>query len=172
MLDRGIGILGIALALIFGVWSLAPEGWPKMPVWAIQSGLAVGLLLIGLAAGLIIADKRNPQGQLFADTAELQLHIYGDERTPNRLSFSNIWRWYFMQTAFVSMNEKGVEVGRKTVQTLFITFDTPVKIGTLEVSSPDARLPINEVKDFNPRSAVIVFSENVPPCTLIIKVHQ
>jgi len=47
MLDRAIGLLGLALAVIFGVWSLAPEDWPKMPTWAVLLGVGVGLLLIG-----------------------------------------------------------------------------------------------------------------------------
>jgi hypothetical protein len=59
MLDRGIGLLGIALAIIFGVWSLAPEGWPKMPSSASLIGVGLGILLIGLAAGLITGDARQ-----------------------------------------------------------------------------------------------------------------
>ena len=49
MIDRAIGLVGIALAIIFGVWSLAPDGWPKMEPWEIQAGLLVGVALIGLA---------------------------------------------------------------------------------------------------------------------------
>lgn len=59
MLDRAIGILGVALALIFGLWSLAPDGWPKMPVWLTLTGIGAGILLIGFAGGLLIADQRN-----------------------------------------------------------------------------------------------------------------
>jgi hypothetical protein len=59
MLDRAIGILGIALALIFGLWGLAPEGWPKMPLWLTVLGIGAGVLLFGIAVGMVIADHRN-----------------------------------------------------------------------------------------------------------------
>lgn len=61
MLDRAIGLTGLALALIVGLWPLTPEGWPKMPAWVTLSGIGLGILLIGLAAGMIIADHKTPQ---------------------------------------------------------------------------------------------------------------
>jgi len=56
MLDRAIGLVGIALALIV---FFAPMRWPKMPSGVIHAGFAVAFLLIGLACGLIVADHRN-----------------------------------------------------------------------------------------------------------------
>jgi hypothetical protein len=61
MLDRAIGILGVALALIFGLWSLAPEGWPKMPPWLTLGGLAIGIFLVGVATGLIFSEQQAPE---------------------------------------------------------------------------------------------------------------
>jgi hypothetical protein len=69
MLDRGIGILGIALAIISGIWSLAPEGWPKVPPGLLFAGLGIGLLLVGLAMGLMIGDLRKGRGANLADAA-------------------------------------------------------------------------------------------------------
>jgi hypothetical protein len=60
MLDRAIGLLGIALALIFGLWSLAPEGWPKMPPWLMLGGIGGGIFLVGAATGLIVSEQRTP----------------------------------------------------------------------------------------------------------------
>ena len=66
MIDRVIGLLGLALALIFGMTSLAPEGWPKVPAWASYCGVGVGVLLVGIAIGVAVADyRRKPQ---FADS--------------------------------------------------------------------------------------------------------
>jgi hypothetical protein len=170
MLDRAIGIIGLVLAVFFG---LAPYAGLKMPTWAAQAGIAVGILLLGLAAGLIIADRRNPEAETLADTADLQIHIYADTRTPTRLSYSNIWRWYYMKQVLVQLSpDTGAEQRRNLTATLFLTFDTPVKIGTLEVSSPDIQLPLHEVKDFNNRSAVIFFGGDVPEGTLNVSVHQ
>jgi len=172
MLDRGIGLLGIALAIIFGVWSLAPEGWPKMPSWASLVGVGLGVLLVGLAAGLIIGDYRQSSAGRFVDTASLRLHIFPDERTPQRLSYENIWRWYYMRQVLVGIEkDTGKQVRQDIICTLFVTFDTPVKIGTLAVSSPDIRLPAHEVKEFNNRYAIIYFINPVPEGTLDLSVH-
>jgi hypothetical protein len=56
MIDRAIGIAGLALSIIFG---LALYGWPKMPQWLAQIGVGLGLVLIGLAVGLVIGDRRS-----------------------------------------------------------------------------------------------------------------
>jgi hypothetical protein len=77
MLDRAIGLFGLALALILGVWGLAPEGWPKMPAWATLSGIGVGILLVGLAAGLIIADRRNVHSIAVVQRPEFHLTVPG-----------------------------------------------------------------------------------------------
>jgi len=54
--------------------------------------------------------------------------------------------------------------------TLFVTFENDVVISTLNVRSPDMQLPPYEVKEFNQRFAVIVFSDNVPAGTLEVVV--
>jgi hypothetical protein len=77
VLDRAIGLVGLALALILGLWSLAPEGWPKMPAWATLDGIGVGILLVGLAAGLIIADRRNIHSAAVIQRPEFHLTIPG-----------------------------------------------------------------------------------------------
>ena len=171
MIDRIIGVVGIALALIFGMANLAPEGWPKVPTWASYLGVAVGVLLVGIAIGFAVADYwREPKR---ADSAELQLHIYPDQRTPTRLSYSNIWRWYYMKLVLIGIDKStGLKQQQNVTSTLFLTFDTPVRVGTLEVSSPDIRLPMHEVKDFNDRSAIVFFNDDLAEGTLVIKVHQ
>jgi hypothetical protein len=172
MLDRAIGIAGIALALIFGV---VPFTEIKIPTWVSLSGAGLGILLIGLAAGLILGDQRKPDATsaALADSAQLRLHIYADDRTPGRISFENIWRWYYLKTLMLGLDkDTGKELQRNVLATLFISFDTPVKVGTLEVSSPDMRLPIYEVKEFNNRYAIIVFRDNLPAGTLDVGVHQ
>jgi hypothetical protein len=172
MLDRGIGILGIALAIIFGVWSLAPEGWPKMPPWASITGVGVGILLVGLAAGLIIGDYRQSDVNQLVDAATLRLHIYADDGTPQRLSYNNIWRWFYLRTLLIGVDkDTGKAQQHNVMATLFVTFETPVKVGTLEFSSADIRLPLHEVKEFNNRFAIIVFLQAPTEGTLDISVH-
>ena len=59
MIDRIIGLVGVALALILGLWSLAPPEWPKMPTWATLAGIAFGILLIGVAIGLYFGNSAD-----------------------------------------------------------------------------------------------------------------
>jgi hypothetical protein len=66
-----------------------------------------------------------------------------------------------------------IQTGAQTTQTisnLFISFEYPVKVGTLEVSSPDFVMPHFEVKEFNNRFAIITFSNDIPVGTLVISV--
>lgn len=74
MLDRAIGIFGLALALLFGLYSLAPANWPKMPVWASLAGIGVGIFLTGVAAGLLVGDW---QGDRPAAKPDMHLAISG-----------------------------------------------------------------------------------------------
>jgi len=84
------------------------------------------------AAGISIARSFRPAT---ADSAQLSLHYYGDERHPKRISETNIWRWYNYQI-IVEMVEDGTGKRSQLVfDTLFMTFDLPVKVGTLEVQS-------------------------------------
>ncbi|MBE7446262.1 MAG: hypothetical protein HS132_13815 [Planctomycetia bacterium] len=101
--------------------------------------------------------------------ASLRLHVYGDHRTPERLTYENIFRWFYLQTAIDNVGPSGVtRIG--SLVTLFVTFENDVVISTLNVRSPDIQLPLYEVKEFNQRYAVVVFSNNVPAGTLEVVV--
>jgi hypothetical protein len=61
---------------------------------------------------------------------------------------------------------------KNEIVTLFVIFDKPVKVGTLEVSAHGFALPRREVKEFTNRYAIIVFSNELPAGTLRIQVHR
>lgn len=86
---------------------------------------------------------------------------------PDRLAADNIFRWFFFQAAFNSHGPQGAQ-RLATIATLFVTFENDLVIHTLTVRSPDMQLPVYEVKEFNQRYAIIVFSDNVPAGTLEI----
>jgi hypothetical protein len=165
MIDRVIGIVGIALAIVTAVLQYY---FPKLPSWAPPTGFAIGIFLLGLSVGLLAAGGLRRK-RTVVKVASLRLHVYGDHRTPERLSFENIFRWFYLQTAINSVWPSGTtRIG--TLATLFITFEDDVVISTLNVRSPDMQLPPYEVKEFNQRYAVIVFSDNVPAGTLEVVV--
>jgi hypothetical protein len=92
MLDRAIGIVGISLALIFGLWSLAPETSPKPPTWAFLLGIWFGALLIGLAIGLLIGDRRRllrPEAPDFRLSIE-GANVFDSDATDMRDRYSGI----------------------------------------------------------------------------------
>jgi hypothetical protein len=108
-----------------------------------------------------------------AETSLLKLHFYGDERTPTRLTDENVWRWFFLRTIAVSLDKDTWQAFQQNfMATLFISFDIPVSVGTLEVGSPDMQLPMYEVKEFNNRFAIITFRGGLPQGTLQIEVHR
>ncbi len=167
MLDRGIGIAGIALALIFGVMQYLG---PKLPKGISFTGIGIGILLLGLSAGLAIADRRNVgaiRGP--ADRASLRLHIYGDNRNPDRLAAENIFRWYYLKNTALLQGNDGTQYQAVSI-ILFVSFDPEVRITTMQVHSPDIQLPPYEVKEFNQRYAIIYFSGEIREGTLEVTV--
>lgn len=164
MLDRILGIVGVALAVL-GI--VIPYKWPNLPSWTADTGVAVGCLLFGFAIGLYRGVGRRDDDSV--DTAEVRFHIFGDERIPEQLSRQNIWRWYYLRNMFVSIdaqNNKHIA----TAVNLFLTFEKPVRGATVSISSPDMVLPQHELKDLNSRSAVIGFSAELPRGTLVVRV--
>ena len=169
MIDRGIGIAGIALALILFVLQYY---FPRLPKWLIYLGIGCGIFLLGLSLGLIVADHRNINAvQKPYERASLKLHIYGDDRVPERISAENIFRWYLLKSKAVLI-DNGAGKDIPITSTLFISFDKDVEIRTLHVGSPDVQLPLHEVKEFNQRYAIVVFMGNIPAGTLEIAVVQ
>ena len=107
--------------------------------------------------------------QSLANTSYITLHTYGDDRHPIRLAYENVWRWYTLRAIGTDKDTEGTN---PLATILFISFEIPVSVGTLEISSPDMQLPLHETKEFNNRFAIIVFNGSIPQGTLRIEVHQ
>jgi len=167
VIDRGIGIAGIALSVIFSALQFFQ---PQIPIWVSVSGIGVGVLMLGISLGVMWSDRKGPRRAEPADNAFLRLHIYRDHRTPERLEARNIFRWYYLNHILIAITaeRKNEEV---VLPTLFVTFDPDVQITSLKVRSPDMKLPRHEVKDFNQKFAIITFSEKLKEGTLEIMVE-
>lgn len=168
MIDRGIGIAGLALAVIFG--SLQYFRF-KVPTWVSISGVVIGVFMLGVSVGLIwpgrLTAVTTPKP---VDNALLRLHIYHDHRTPDRLEAKNIFRWYYLSHVLVGKAADGSSQETE-LPTLFVSFDPDVRITTVKVRSPDMMLPRHEVKEFNQKFAIIVFSEKLGNGTLEVVVE-
>ena len=123
--------------------------------------LFLALIVLLSIFNLCLAYKKSrPPVTLLMDKADVSFHIYGDTRYPVRLTYSNIWRWFYLRLD----SQENQEIG----SVFFISFDQPIKIGTPYVNSPDFKIPEHEVKAFTERFAIIAFSGKLPPGTLNI----
>ena len=168
MIDRGIGIAGIALALIFGV---LPYFAPRVPKWVSLSGVGVGVFLLGWATGLVVSSDRLPSRPAPVDRAVLRMHVFADSRHAERLGAENIFRWYYLRNEVVGVSQSGEKLAATSFPTLFVSFEPEVRISTLKVQSPNISLPRYEVKEFNQRFAIIAFSGPLSEGTLEISVE-
>ena len=167
MIDRGIGIAGLALSILAGLLGFLA---PQLPSWVILAAAVVGIGLLGVGIGMMIGHRSSSRNNRTpVNTASLRLHVYGDSRMPDRITSENIFRWYYLRTIIQFQGPQG-PIRHSTMPTLFITFDPEVRISTLTVCSPDLALPMHEVKEFNQKYAIVVFSDDIGPGTLEIGV--
>lgn len=133
----------------------------------------VGFLVVTVVAIFSVAWYLRRRGDVspkpptdFAEQTWARFHIYGDERQPQRLGAENIWRWFQFRVIQITMSRDSDDKHEEEMDIFFLTFDRPAKGETLEVSSPDSELPRHEVKDFSPRSAIVVFSDRLQAGTV------
>jgi hypothetical protein len=65
LIDRAIALFGLAMTMLLGLYTFAPEGWPKVPPAILLFGLALSILILGFGAGLVSADYRKSRRQSF-----------------------------------------------------------------------------------------------------------
>jgi hypothetical protein len=178
MLDRGIGILGIALAIIFGAWSLAPEGWPKMPTWVALLGVGVGVLLVGLATGLVIGEQRKSVDQSEPQVVEtnLFLQFLDSHSVPVERNPRNISRWYALYTESIYVDTKdadGKSLGGFSVPprwTVFMMFKKPPIFRQMVATCRGSNNPKCDVATSNSAYAIITVVGDVTGATLDVSI--
>jgi hypothetical protein len=84
LLDRAVALFGLGVTLIIGLYTFAPDTWPKVPPMATAGGMAIGILILGIGGGLLIADYRgankddfdiefDPADERFVDVGPLMI---------------------------------------------------------------------------------------------------
>ena len=74
MVDRAIGLAGIALAFIFGILQYY---LPQLPAQSSASGIGFGVFLLGASIGLVSSGGRTKAtAPTIVDRALLRLHVY------------------------------------------------------------------------------------------------
>lgn len=168
MIDRALGVAGIALGLVF---AFLQYFFPSLPSWLLLGGVASGVLLLGVAIGMVIADRRNARLKAPVDRAVLRLRVYDDTRLPERVHYENIFRWYYFPGVFQMKDQDGNQIGSFAIVTLVVSFEPEVKISTLKVRSLEGELPTHEVKEFNQRFAIVAFLGKAPVGTIEVAVE-
>jgi hypothetical protein len=132
------------------------------PFWYM---LPLILVVIGGLSWLLIKPR-------IAFTAELVLEFYGDGRVPTATKSRNIWRWYFYTSPSVVVTDpSGKPLAMvQTPGLLTLTFEPLVFVTTLRIESK-VDIPRWEVKEFNPRFAIVQFAGLLPTCTITASVR-
>jgi hypothetical protein len=180
---------------ILGEWQVISQVPGTIAVFAVLIGLilwamfnwAYGRVIENRASEISLLERQNKDYALQVDmlqkkpatavggellsTADLVLQTYGDERSPTRLSYDNIWRWYYLRMIMIGIEKDTGKEHRNAVASLYVNFDKPVMVGTLEVSAHGFTLPRYEVKEFTNRYAIVVFSQELPEGTVRVRVY-
>lgn len=77
MIDRAIGIFGLALSFIFGCWWIAPEFFPVVPKWAILFGVILGVFLVGVTVGSFMSNNYNDLKEKAVQLPNFMLSLIG-----------------------------------------------------------------------------------------------
>jgi hypothetical protein len=180
MIDRAIGIAGLALAIIFGAWSMAPEGWPKMPSWASLAGVIFGVLLIGIAVGMFVSDQNGAPPSLEPSIIESGLFLQFTDNTsiPVAKYIKNIKFWYalYIQSIIVDTKDKnGISLGGFSVPprwNVFIIFDKPPIIKQLLATCNGPNKPKCNVATANSAYAIVTIEGDVTDANIDVSLSQ
>ena len=148
--------------------------------WAFLDGtpgyFIIVIVLLIIASALSISDnikrllKETNEKEITEKnlkTAFIKFQSYGDHRPPEMILSDNIFRWFCLHNLLQSTQEGPSQEGSSI---LFISFESDVLIKTLVINTPSTVLPPYEVKEYNQRFAIIVFTQLLPSCILDIKV--
>ena len=91
-LDRFLTLVGIIVSLFLGLYTFAPEGWPKIPGWLILLGLFIGLVTLGIGLGLWLAKWKSAKAdfELVFDPTDPHFHHVGDDRIRFSVALRNL----------------------------------------------------------------------------------
>lgn len=119
MIDRAIGVSGLALTIVFGLWSIAPTRFPLIPAWVTFTGVGFGIFLLGLAIGLLISNKRSTSETQLSQQPNLMLSMIGaGVFDPDATDMRGVWTG-------IGINAKIWNTGTSSVATEWLLFVIP-----------------------------------------------
>ncbi|HYU13585.1 MAG TPA: hypothetical protein VEK82_13480 [Stellaceae bacterium] len=197
MTETALGIAGLALLLLSLVrLALRPRRSRSLAV----AGLTLGAGLLGVAVGLVVADRTQqpptavaapavaPQSAQPASPAyvesRLTLQFPIDDEYPTSSAETNVFDCYALRNSINYVPAAGGKLGKPQDQLLklltdvswswviVVVFDRPTQYSRIQVSFAGGQLPFYQVTRQNPRYAVIHVQGRIPAGQMDIATSQ
>jgi len=182
--EPALGIAGVVLlALAIVALFLRPR---RSKGRMVDAGLATGAGLLGLAIGLVIADRvHRPVAILTAPTqpaapatgyveSRLSLQFPIDDESPTGSGEANVADWYALRNSISCTPPADEKTGKPSDQMLklltdvswswliVIAFDRPTQYSRIDVTFTGGQLPYYQIARQNPRYAIIHVQGHIP----------
>jgi hypothetical protein len=198
MTEGALGIAGLVL-LLLALMMLALRPRRSRPL--VETGLAIGAGLLGVAAGLVVADRQHPPPPIAAAApavapapaepappgyveSRLSLQFPIDDEYPTSTAATNVFDWYVLRNSINYVPAAGEKLDKPQNQLLklltdvswswliVVVFDRPTQYGRLQVSFAGGQLPFYQITRQNPRYAVIHVQGRIPAGEMDIATSQ
>jgi hypothetical protein len=187
MIEGVLAIAGLAL-LLLSLVMLALRPRRSRPF--VEAGLVVGAGLIGIAIGLVVADRQQPPPIAAVAPAvatqpatpapvgyiesRLSLQFPIDDEYPISSGETNVFDWYALRNSISYVPAAGEKLDKPQNQLLklltdvswswliVVVFDRPTQYSRIQVHFAGGQLPFYQVTRQNPRYAVIHVQGRIP----------
>jgi hypothetical protein len=176
MNERALGIAGLVVVVV------ALIRWPGLPRWLGNIGLGVGAALLGVAIGLVVAERtRHPPLVLppaasparYVET-RLALRFPANDEYPASSSQTNVFDWYavlnsirYTPGADEKLNKQQTQMLKLLVDVswgwlIYINFAEATRYAQIHVDFAGGQLPFYQITRHNARYAVIQVQGHIP----------
>ena len=197
MTETALGIAGLALMML-SLLMLALR--PRRSRSLVVAGLTLGAGLLGVAVGLVVADRRQPPPTAAAAPmvapqpaepaslgyveSRLSLQFPIDDEYPTSSAATNVFDWYALRNSINYVPAAGEKLAKPQDQLLklltdvswswliVVVFDRPTRYGRIQVNFAGGQLPFYQVTRQNPRYTVIHVQGRIPAGQMDIATRQ
>ena len=196
MTATALGIAGLVLMMLSLVMlALRPRRSRSLVV----AGLTLGAGLLGMAVGLVVADRRQPPPTAAAPSVaaqpakpaspgyvetRLSLQFPIDDEYPTSSAATNVFDWYALRNSINYVPAAGERLDKPQNRLLklltdvswswliVVVFDRPAQYSRIQVNFAGGQLPFYQVTRQTPRYAVIHVQGRIPAGQMDIATSQ
>ena len=187
MTGTALGIAGLALMML-SLLMLALR--PRRSRSLVVAGLTLGAGLLGVAVGLVVADRRQPPPTAAAAPmvapqpaelaspgyveSRLSLQFPIDDEYPTSSAATNVFDWYALRNSINYVPAAGEKLDKPQNRLLklltdvswswliVVVFDQPSQYSRIDVTFTGGQLPYYQIARQNPRYAIIHVQGRIP----------